>query len=135
VKQSTSGSGFLKRTAISVLISAIVLGIAIAWRFGWAAGAGFVAAAFWGLANFAVLGVILRTATDPGGVRRWPLVGWVLLKVFGLYGLGVLVLMAGWFPVPALAAGFGLPLVLVLLRALGTLVDAPAKSPSKTAST
>jgi hypothetical protein len=121
VKERTSGPEFLRRTAVSALVSGIVLGLALAVRFGWLAGAGFVAAMFWGLANFAVLAAILRNATDPAGVRKRRLLGWVVLKALGLYGLGIWVLIQGWFPIAALASGFGWPLVVGLLRVLGAL--------------
>jgi hypothetical protein len=95
--------------------------LAVALRFGWAAGTGFVAAMFWGLANFAVLAAILRDATDPAGVRKGRLLGWMVLKIAGLYGLGILGLIQGWFPIAALASGFGWPPAVGLLRVLGAL--------------
>jgi hypothetical protein len=76
----------------------------------------------WSLANFAVLAVILRTVTDPKGVRTGRLIGWVALKIVGLYGLAVWVLLHRWFPLLAFLAGFSWPLVVVVLRALGPLV-------------
>lgn len=121
MKESTSGPEFLKRTAVSSLVSGIILGLAAALWFGWTVGAGFMAAVLWGLANVALLAAVLTSATHPTGLRKGPLLGWVVLKVVGLYGLGVFVLVGGWFPVAALAAGFGWPLAVALLRAVGVL--------------
>lgn len=121
MKESTSGSDFLIRTALAAVWSGLVLGLAVAWRWGWDAGSGFVLALFWGLANFAVLAAILKAATTPGGVRVRPTVGWILVKIVGLYGLGIWLLLHRWFPIPAFLAGFGWPLAVGLLRALGGL--------------
>ena len=98
----------------------LVLGLAAAVLWDWQTASGFVVALFWGLANFAVLAVILKTATNPGGFHAGRLVGWIALKIIGLYGLAALVLMYRWFPLPAFVAGFSWPLAVSLLRALGS---------------
>jgi hypothetical protein len=86
-----------------------------------------VFALLWGLANFAVLAAILGIATDPKGIRVGPLVGLVVLKLFGLYTVAIWVLLHRWFPAAAFAGGFSWTLMVGLLRAVGSLT---AKSPT-----
>jgi hypothetical protein len=125
VKESTSKPDvFLRRTALAALWTGLVLGSGVAWRWGWDAGAGFVLALIWGLANFAVLAAILKLVTEPSGVRVGPLVGLVAVKLIGLYGFAAWVLFRGWVPIPAFVAGFSWILAVTVLRALGTLTVA-----------
>jgi hypothetical protein len=121
VKESTSSSDFLKRTAFAALWTGIVLGLAVAWKWGWHTGAGFVLALAWGLGNFAVLAAILTVATQPSGVRVGHLVGLVAVKLIGLYGIAAWVLLSGWVSLPAFVAGFSWTLAVTVLRALGSL--------------
>ena len=102
----------------------MVLGLAVAWRWGWDAGAGFVLGLMWGLASFAVLAGILRIATDTSGIRVGPLVGLVAIKLIGLYGLAGWFLFQGWVPLLAFVAGFSWILAVTVLRALGGLTVA-----------
>ena len=118
VKESTNRPDFLRRTAWSSLASGIFAGLVAAWIWGWAAASGFVFAVFWGVANFAVLAAILKNATHPSGARVASLVGLMAIKLVGLYGLAVVVLLNRWFPVGAFAAGIGWPLATALLRSL-----------------
>jgi hypothetical protein len=122
VKESTSQPDLLRRTAVVAAWTGIVLGLAVAWRWGWTAGTGFVLALGWSLANFAVLAAILKTATHPEGVRVGRLALWIVLKLVGLYGLAIWVLVHRWFPLAAFAAGFSWPLAVGFLRAVGSLV-------------
>ena len=126
VKESTNRPDFLKRTAMSSLVSGIFAGLVAAWVWGWATASGFVLAVFWGLANFAVLAAILKNATDPAGARVASLAGLVAIKLIGLYGVAVLVLLHRWFPVGAFAAGIGWPLAIAVLRSL-----APSRAPGR----
>lgn len=121
MKQSTSGPEFLRRTVVASFITGILVALALAWRFGWPVGSSFAIALLWGLANFSVLGALLRTATDPGGVRKLRLTGWVALKVT-IYAIGIAILVSGKLEVVPAAAGFGWPLLIGLLRALGAVL-------------
>jgi hypothetical protein len=116
-KELTAGPGFLRRTLLIALLGGLAGAVAVAQRFGWTAGAGFAFAHLWSLANLVVLASILRSATHPAGVQRHRLVGMLLVKVFGLYAPGVWVLIEGFFPVGAVAAGIGFPLLVIFLRA------------------
>jgi len=122
VKESTNQPDLLQRTAIAATWTGLMLGLGVALRWGWPAGTGFVLALGWALANFAVLAVILKTATNPVGVRVGRLVFWIALKLVGLYGLAIWVLVHRWFPLAAFAAGFSWPLAVGFLRAVGSLV-------------
>ena len=97
------------------------MGMAVAWKWGWDAGAGFVLALVWGLGNFAVLAAILTVATHPSRVRVGRLVGLVALKLIGLYGVAAWVLLYQWVSLPAFVAGFSWTLAVTVLRALGSL--------------
>jgi hypothetical protein len=121
VKQSTSGPEFLRRTLIASLVTGILVGLALAWRFGWPVGTSFLVALLWGLANFAALAGVLKTATDPGGVRKLRLTGLVGVKV-AIYAIGIAILVSGRLVVVPAAAGFGWPLLIGLLRALGAVL-------------
>ena len=121
MKKATSPSHFLTRTAEITLVTGLVAALAVAARFGFPAGAGFAFALVWALANFFLLAAILRAATDPRGPRKKRLLLLVPLKIFGVYGLCLWVLYRGWFPLPALGAGFSWLLVVIFLRAVGEL--------------
>lgn len=123
VKESTSGPEFLVRTAVIAGVTGLVWGLLAAYRVDWPTAAGFVFSLMWALANFAVLARILRSATDPAGPRKRTVAGWTALKLIGLYPLGIGVLAADFFPLPALAAGLVWPLVVVVLRALGAMLS------------
>lgn len=125
VKESTSHPDLLRRIALAATWSGVVIGLGVALVWGWAAGAGFVLALAWALANFAVLAVILKTATNPDGVRVGRLAFWIALKLVGLYGFAIWVLVHRWFPLAAFAAGFSWPLMVGFLRAAGSLVIRP----------
>jgi hypothetical protein len=126
VKESTNPPDFLQKTAVATLWSGVLAGLLVAWRWDWMVASGFEFAVFWSLANFAVLAAILRNATRPEGARVASLAGWVALKLIGLYGLALLVLLHRWFPLGAFAAGMGWPLIIVVLRSL-----APAAVPGR----
>lgn len=121
MKESTIAPDFLKRTAVIALWTGLVAALAVAARWGWGAGSGFLFAHLWGLANFVVLAAILRTATDADGIRVGRLAGLVAFKLLGLYTLAIWVLLHRWFPLPAFAGGFTWTLLVGTLRALGSL--------------
>jgi hypothetical protein len=121
VKESTRTPDFLTRTAFAALGTGLVIGLALAAKWGWSTASGFVVALAWGLANFAVLAAILKTATDPDGIRVGRLAGLVALKLFGLYTLAIWILLHRWFPLGAFAGGFSWTLLVGLLRAVGSL--------------
>ncbi len=121
MKESTSGPDFLRRSALAALVTGVLVGLGVAWHWGWAAGSGFAASLLWGLADFTVLAMILRILTGQGSRNKTALAALVFLKLVGLYGLALLLLWKRWFPLPAFLAGFSWPLFVVLLRALGGL--------------
>ena len=121
VNESTSGPEFLRRTAWVALWTGIVAALAVAYRWDWRTGSGFLTALGWALANFAVLAAILTTATRPGGGSKGRLAALMAVKLIGLYGLAAVILWKRWFPILAFVGGFTWPLLVVLLRALGGL--------------
>ena len=120
VRNEASRFHFLKRTVILALATGVIAGWVVASRWGWTEAAGFMAGCLWGLANFAVLGVLLVRLTARQAGSRRTLVGWACLKALVLGG-GLTAL--GFFPVPLLAfsAGFTWPLVVVVLRGAGAM--------------
>ena len=72
----------------------------------------------WALANFWVLAFIVRAITDRDGPHRARAALFGFVK-FGLYGLGVVILVFGKLPPLFLVAGFTWLLTVVLLRAAG----------------
>lgn len=121
VKERTSGPDFLVRSGLVALVTGVLVGLCVAWLWGWRSGAGFTAAVLWSLANFAVLAALLREITKREGARKGRVAGWAALKVVGLYGLGAWILFQQWFPPIAVMAGFTWPLAVVLLRSLGAI--------------
>lgn len=103
------------------LVTGVLIGMWVAWRWGWQSGTGFTAALLWSLANFAVLAALLREITNRDGARKWRVAGWAALKIVGLYGFGFWVLYRRWFPLIAVTAGFTWPLAVVLLRSVGSI--------------
>lgn len=121
MKESTSPQ-FLNRTAAASLITGVLVGLLVAARWDWHAASGFMVGLFWSLANFAVLAVILKTATNPAGLNGKRLAGWVALKVVVIYGAALWILLNRWFPLAAFMAGLTWPLFVVFLRALSALL-------------
>ena len=116
MKESTNGPEFLKRTAITSLVSGVIAGLCAAWVWDWHVGSGFVAGMLWSLGNIAVLAAILRTATNVSGIQKRRLVGLVALKLIVFYGSGIWMLVSHVVPVGAFAAGMGWPLLAGALR-------------------
>jgi hypothetical protein len=121
VKERTSGPDFLVRTGLVALVTGVLIGLWVAWHWGWRSGAGFTAAVLWSLANFAVLSALLREITNRDGIRKGRVAAWAALKIVGLYGFGAWILYQQWFPLIAVMAGFTWPLAVVLLRSLGAI--------------
>ncbi len=121
MKERTSGPNFLVRTGLVALVTGVLIGLCVAWLWGWRSGAGFTAAVLWSLANFAVLAALLREITNRDRVHKGRVAAWAALKVVGLYGLGAWILFQQWFPPIAVMAGFTWPLAVVLLRSLGAM--------------
>lgn len=121
MNERTSGPNFLVRTGLVALVTGVLIGLCVAWLWGWRSGAGFTVAVLWSLANFAVLAALLREITSREGIHKGRVAAWAALKVVGLYGLGVWILFQQWFPPIAVMAGFTWPLAVVLLRSLGAI--------------
>jgi hypothetical protein len=127
VKESTNSPDFIRRTGIAALVSGVVVGLCVAWVWGWPAASGFVLALLWSLGNVAVLAAIMRTAINPSGIDKKKLIGLMLLKLIGFYGAAVWILVHRWFPVGAFAAGMGWPLLVGALRAWTPRLPAPSR--------
>jgi len=127
VKESTNSPDFLKRTAIASLVSGVIAGLCVAWVWGWPSSSGFVVGFLWSLGNIAVLAAILRMATNPAGINKRRLLGFVALKLIVFYGSAVLLLVNRWFPIGMFAAGMGWPLLVGALRAWTPRLPAPTQ--------
>lgn len=112
---------------MTALISGAIVGLCVAWRWGWPAGSGFVFAMLWSLGNVAVLAAILRTATNPSRIDKKKLIALTALKLIGFYGAAIWILVHRWFPVGAFAAGMGWPLLVGALRAWTPRIAAPGR--------
>jgi hypothetical protein len=127
VKESTNSPHFLRRTGVAALVSGVIVGLCVAWVWGWPAGSGFVLALLWSLGNVAVLAAILRTATNPSGIDKKKLVGLTALKLIGFYSAAIWILVHRWFPIGAFAVGMGWPLLVGALRAWTPGLPVPSR--------
>ncbi len=116
--QKTNGFEFLRRTLWLTVVTSAVIGVAVASRWGWPHGSGFLFGSFWALANFTLLGSLLVLMTSQGEKNPAALAGLGLLKL-GVLTAGGVALFKGVVPGPSFAAGIGWPLIVILLRSIG----------------
>jgi hypothetical protein len=107
-------------------LSGAAVAAAVGVRFGGPAGLGFAVGLAWGLVNFAALAGLLRKVAGRGKVDRPGVIRMAAAKV-AVYAAGIALLVGGWFPILAMAAGFTWLLVVIFLRALGAWVTGTTK--------
>jgi len=114
--------GFLRRGGV-VSLGITALGALLgAYYLGWGWGLGFAAAGVWSVLNFKALEHLIRLALRPEGRNGSAIAMALVIKIPVLYGLGILVVWKGRFPVGALLIGFAIPLVVLVLKTAGQVL-------------
>ena len=114
-----AGPVALRRTLVAAGVTGVLVALGVAVRFGSSEGIGFAVGLAWGLINFLVLAALLRRVGGPGKVDRGGVLRFTAAK-FGVYGIGIALLVGGWLPLLALAMEFTWLLVVIVLRAFGS---------------
>lgn len=128
----TSELAFIRRVLVSTTWFSAVAGVVLWAYVGPRFAFGFWIGAAWSLVNFWLLKeVVVRTITLEE--RNLPRIALgALVKFPVLYGLGIALLVWGYFPILSLAIGFSMILVVLLLKALGRRITgrgAPGRAP------
>jgi hypothetical protein len=101
-------------SAVGFLFTTVYVGA------GW--GLGFMLGAGWGIGNLYLLKRLIELSVRLEG-RDLTAVGILVLVKFPLlYGLGYLILSRSWYPFWAPVIGFSLPLVVIILKAMGRVL-------------
>ena len=116
----------LRGTLVAAGLTGVAVAVAVGVRFGGWEGMGFAVGLVWALANFAALAALLRKVAGRGKVDRAGVIRMAAVKV-AVYAVGIALLVGGWFPIVALAAGFTWLLVVIFLRALGAWLTGTTK--------
>jgi len=117
------GLDFIRRVmATSAVLAALAL-LFISVYYDWRFGLGLFIGTAWGIANFHFLSELIVAVITPGerNVRRVAL--WALLKFPVLYGAAYLILTYGKISVLSFLIGFLLLFAVVVLKALGRLIN------------
>ena len=114
--------GFLRRVGVVSLIVTALGALFGTYYLGWRWGLGFATAGVWSVLNFKALEHLVRLAIRPEGRDRIAIAWAFVIKLPLLYGLGILIAWKGSFPAGALLAGFGVPLVVLVLKTLGQIL-------------
>ena len=85
-------------------------------------GAGFASAGAWSVANLWALERLIRLSVRPTGRRPLAIALALLVKLPVLYGLGALLVLEGGFAAMSLLAGFSIPLLVLVLKAVGRVL-------------
>lgn len=114
------GLEFIDRVKRTAIVTGAVIGLVLWAHYGGWAAAGFASGLAWSLVNLHLLRLLAAGLTEGAGKLR---MGSLLaLKLPVLYVAGYLLLASGRLPVSALLAGFGWPLLVIVLKAAGRLV-------------
>lgn len=116
--------GFLGRVYKASILLALAAGLILVLygQVGWAAGV--AAAALWSVANIWALARVMTLAVRPGQKDPLKILLALLLKLVVLYGAGALLVIFGGMPPLSLVIGFSVPLLVVVLKALGLILFA-----------
>jgi hypothetical protein len=110
---------------VSILLGLVGTALVVP-SIGVACGLGFLAGWGWMTLNLWLLTVLVRTAFSESPDRKKVMV-LLFLKFPLLYAGGFLLVIYGRLDVPGALAGFSLPLVVVLLKAAGILLQARSR--------
>ena len=113
---------FLRQVRWYSLALAVVLGGLLMLRVHVRFGAGFALAGIWSAANLAALEHLIRLSLRPTGRQPLAIALAMLVKLPLLYAAGAALVLSGAFPARALVLGVSLPLLVMLLKALGRLL-------------
>ena len=109
---------FLRRVQKSAIGYGLVLAVPIAFKFGMAAGAAWMAGIAWSLANLAATGSVIRKVVTLEPRDRASIVKSLVIKFPVLYAIGFGLLVLN-LPVYGILAGFVWPLMVAVLKAAG----------------
>ena len=116
------GLDFLHRVRKTSIAVGLVVSLAV-WVYGGPLpAAAFAAGCAWSLVNIHVIRLLVLFVTGDARRRKLWIAAVLLLKVPVLYGTGYLLLSAVRPSAPWLLAGFGWPLLVVVLKAAGRLL-------------
>ena len=116
------GFDFLHRVRKTSIAVGLVVSLAV-WAYrGPLPAAAFAAGCAWSLVNLHVIRLLVLLVTGDARRRKLRIAAILLLKVPVLYGIGYVLLSAARFEASWLLAGFGWPLLVVVLKAAGRLL-------------
>ncbi len=116
------GLDFLQRVRKTSIAVGLVVSLAIlTYRGPWPAAA-FAAGCAWSLVNIHVIRLLVLVMTGDARRSKLRIAAVLLLKVPVLYGIGYVLLSMARLSAPWLLAGFGWPLLVVVLKAAGRLL-------------
>ena len=110
---------FLKRIWKTTLVVGVVVYAFTALYYDANFALGVLVGCVWGVANFLALTAVLTAVVTPHGVNRKRSYWLAAVKFPVIYGVGFLILYAGWFAPEALLTGFSLLFLVTLMKALG----------------
>ena len=110
---------FLNRIWKTTLVVGVVVFAFTAVYFDTTFALGLLVGCLWGVANFIALTAVLTSFVKPGEVNRKRALLLAAIKFPVIYGIGYLILRAGWFEPTSLLVGFSLLFMVTLLKALG----------------
>ena len=110
---------FLRRVHLSSLFMTLLFAAVSATTLSPAWGLAFLVAGLWSTANFWVLERLLRAAMQPQGRDLITIAVAAVVKLPVLYALLLWMLMRGGFEAVPMAAGLSMPLVVIVLKAIG----------------
>jgi hypothetical protein len=109
----------VRKTSIA---AGLVVSLAVLAYRGPYPAAGFAAGCAWSLVNLHLIRLLVLLVADDPRKRRLRIAAVLLLKVPVLYGIGYILLSAARLEALWLLAGFGWPLLVVVLKAAGRLL-------------
>ena len=115
-------AGFLRRVQVTGVVLSLLVSAFTAFYLSPIWGLGFLCASLWSVANLWVLERLLRAALRPSGRDAKVILVAASAKIPILYGLLLWMVIAGAFPAGALLTGMSLPLIVILLKVVGSLL-------------
>jgi len=116
------GLEFLDRVRSSAIVSGLIVSLIVLVYLGWPFAGAFALGCAWSLVNLYAIRVLVRLALFDPQEHQLQIAAVMFFKIPALYGIGFLLLWCGLFPATGLLAGFGWPLLIVLLKAGGRLL-------------
>ncbi len=114
---------FLRRVLVTSSVLAILSFLFIAVYVGWRFGVGVLFGTAWSVANFHLLIQLVKIMVEEGRIRHKRVALLALVKFPILYGLAYLVLRFAELPALAFVIGFGVPFFVMVMKALGRMLN------------